>query len=157
MNCSNLFHDHGNCDLCARFARILESSIIQSSPDLCVITRVRNISPTIAGIPTRSPLVINALFSFEPVDKCRALNLGETVILQEEINPFIDALREQDIIVTALHNHWLFEDPRLFYIHFFSIEDPITFAKKVAAAFEILENGYYHCRKPNHTDWQGNF
>ncbi|WP_246370246.1 DUF1259 domain-containing protein [Mesobacillus zeae] len=32
--------------------------------------------------------------------------------MQEEINPFLSALREREIIVTALHNHWLFDKPR---------------------------------------------
>lgn len=60
------------------------------------------------------------------------------MILQEEINPFITELRRQGIIVTALHNHWLFEKPRLFYIHFESVENPIQFARKVARALKVL-------------------
>lgn len=80
------------------------------------------------------------LFSFESIDRQgRALNLGETVILQSEINPFISALRKQKILVTALHNHWLFEKPRLMYIHFESIENPITFARKVQQALKVLK------------------
>jgi hypothetical protein len=127
--------------LCNKFANILDSSIITSQADLCVVTRVRDISPTILGIPTRSPLVINALFSFELIEGGdEALNLGETVILQEEINPFISILRALGLQVTALHNHWLFDNPRLFYIHWQSVEDPIVFAQKVAVAFELLEN-----------------
>ncbi|MBU5674927.1 DUF1259 domain-containing protein [Alkaliphilus sp. MSJ-5] len=130
-----------NCNLCQQFADILESQILVSQGDLCAVTRARNLRPEIAGRPTRSPLVINALFSFESPDaQGNTLNLGETVILQEEINPFISALRALGIEVTALHNHWLFDEPRLFYIHFLSIEDPIIFAIKVAIAFRLLEN-----------------
>lgn len=127
--------------LCQEFARILGASILSSDKDLCVVTFNRNLHPEIAGRPTRSPLVIAALFSFEAMDnRGRTLNLGETVILQEEINPFISALRKRGIKVTALHNHWLFENPRLFYIHFFSIEDPLTFAEKVAETLEVLKD-----------------
>lgn len=128
--------------LCERFAAILESVILPAP--VCTVTRTRNISVTILGRPTISPLVINALFSFESPDaQGNTLNLGETVILQEEINPFILILRLLGIQVTALHNHWLFEDPRLFYIHFLSIENPLVFARKVAFAFRILENGNF--------------
>jgi hypothetical protein len=78
-------------------------------------------------------------FSFENIGRDgRALCLGETVILQDEINPFITRLREDGIIVTALHNHWLFEEPRLMYIHFESIDEPLDFARKVADALEVL-------------------
>ncbi|KNF08930.1 hypothetical protein CLPU_5c02370 [Gottschalkia purinilytica] len=145
-------HDSSS-SLCRKFARILESEILESTDGLCVVTRMRNIKVTIAGRPTRSPLVLNALFSFESMDcKGKTLNLGETVILQEEINPFISELREQGIKVTALHNHWLFDKPRLFYIHFFSIDDPLTFAKKVARAFEILEDCNHHKHNDCHKE-----
>jgi hypothetical protein len=65
---------------------------------------------------------------------------GETVILQDEINPFISELRKRDIIVTALHNHWLFDEPRLFYINFESIDQPLDFAEKAAESFKVLHN-----------------
>jgi hypothetical protein len=140
-DCNCHYPNPNPISLCRTFANILDSQILTSEGRLCVVTRVRNINATIKGIPTRSPLVINALFSFERTGEGdNALNLGETVILQEEINPFITALREAGIKVTALHNHWLFENPRLFYIHWFSIENPIVFARKVAEAFRILEN-----------------
>lgn len=128
-------------NLCERFAEILDSVILPSPESVCVVTRQRNINAQILGRPTQSPLVINALFSFENVDpQGNALNLGETVILQEEINTFISILRALGITVTALHNHWLFEDPRLFYIHWLSVENPITFAAKTALAFNFLES-----------------
>ncbi|EDU38723.1 hypothetical protein UT300006_12830 [Clostridium sp. CTA-6] len=49
----------------------------------------------------------------DPDNEGRTLNLGETVILEEEINRFISILRKKGILVTALHNHWLFDEPRL--------------------------------------------
>ncbi|MFC4078313.1 DUF1259 domain-containing protein [Salinithrix halophila] len=106
---------------------------------VCLSQRFRNIDVTILGRPSRSPLVLPQFFSFESLDRQgRALNLGETVILQKEINPFISALRKRGIKVTALHNHWLFENPRLMYIHFEAIENPIIFARKVAEALKVL-------------------
>ena len=125
--------------LCKEFAEILGGEILQSSDGLCVVTRIRNLDVTILGRKTRSPLVLAALFSFEDSKDGKTLNLGETVILQEEINPFISVLRENNILVTALHNHWLFEKPRLFYIHFESKDNPLKFAKAVAEAFETFK------------------
>lgn len=138
MSCKNTNSE--STSLCALFAEILKSQILVSTPNLCAVTRARTIFPTIAGIPTRSPLAVNALFSFEPTGTGNtALNLGETVILAEEINPFISALRQFGIKITALHNHWLFDNPKLYYIHWFSVGDPIVFATNVAAAFTLLE------------------
>lgn len=80
-----------------------------------------------------------AMFSYESMDQQGyTLNLGETVILPSEIYRFSVILQNQGIIVTALHNHWLFDNPRIMYIHFESIEPPLSFARKVAKAFQTL-------------------
>ncbi|WP_054949684.1 DUF1259 domain-containing protein [Numidum massiliense] len=124
--------------LCQQFARIVGGmpSVVNGT---CLIQKFRNIDVTILGRRARSPLVLPTFFSFESIDRRgRALNLGETVILQREINPFISALRKRGILVTALHNHWLFDEPRLFYIHFESVENPIVFARKVDEALKVL-------------------
>jgi hypothetical protein len=39
------------------------------------------------------------------------------VLLQKEVNPVISALAEANIDVTALHNHFLGENPRIMYMH----------------------------------------
>ncbi|MCY9580310.1 DUF1259 domain-containing protein [Paenibacillus alvei] len=70
----------------------------------------------------------------------KALCLGETVILTREINPFISRLRQSGIKVTALHNHWLFTKPNLWYIHFEKNERPLVFAKEVKHAQGVLTN-----------------
>ncbi len=126
-------------ELCQEFARILGAtpSVING---VCTATRSRtNIHPVVLGRRAESFMFVPQAFSFENIGKDgRALCLGETVILQDEINPFITRLRKDGIIVTALHNHWLFEEPRLMYIHFESIDEPLDFARKVADALEVL-------------------
>ncbi|MGE5561064.1 MAG: DUF1259 domain-containing protein [Chloroflexota bacterium] len=124
---------------CRRFAEILGGTPSVSN-GVCVSTRLRTFTARILGRRSRSPLVLPQLFSFESADsQGRTLNLGETVILQREINRFISVLRQQNIIVTALHNHWLFDTPRLMYIHFESVEPPLVFARKVAKALATLD------------------
>lgn len=127
-------------DICRDFVRILGGTLMSSSVNSCVVSRIRDIDVTIMRRPSRSPLTLAAMFSYEsPDSQGRTLNLGETVILPREVNPFIDVLRSHNIIVTALHNHWLFERPRLMYIHFESISDPLVFARNVAEAFETFD------------------
>ncbi len=125
--------------LCRSFASILGGTA-QVLNGVCTVTKLRtNLRPLIEGRRTNSALAIPQLFSFEDLDsRGNALNLGETVILQEEVNPFITQLRMRGIEVTAFHNHWLFENPRLMYMHFKSVEPPLEFARKVAAASKVL-------------------
>ncbi|MEC5186353.1 hypothetical protein GGQ77_000084 [Geobacillus thermodenitrificans] len=103
--------------------------------------KFRDIPFTIMGRRTNSPLVNPQLFSFESLDsQGNALNLGETVLLQEEVNPLLRELKKRGITVTAVHNHWLFERPRAMYMHFQSIEPPLEFARKVREAFRVLKD-----------------
>jgi hypothetical protein len=107
--------------------------VITATP-VCVVQRLRNIKATILGRRTRSPLSLPFALSFENNVGGRTLNLGETVILQREINPFLTALRRRGITVTAVHNHWLFEEPRLMYMHWENVGDPFEFARNSIAA-----------------------
>lgn len=116
---------------CQRLADIIGGEVIQAEP-VCVVMRLRDdIRATILGRRTRSPLALPFMLSFEN----NGLNLGETVILQKEVNPMIQALQRRGIIVTAFHNHWLFEEPRLMYLHWENVGmNPFEFAKKSFAA-----------------------
>lgn len=106
---------------------------------VCTISVQRSIQATIIEQPTRSALALNALFSFENVDRNgNALCLGETVLRANEVNPFMTALRRAGITVTALHNHWLFEQPRLMFMHWQAFMNPETFARASAAAFSSV-------------------
>ncbi|KMY56157.1 hypothetical protein AC623_09980 [Bacillus sp. FJAT-27231] len=117
-----------NMSSCERLANIIGGMVITSSP-ACVVQRLRNINATILGRRTRSPLALPFALSFENNRNGETLNLGETVILQREINPFLTALRKRGITVTALHNHWLFDEPRLMYMHWENVGDPFEFAR----------------------------
>jgi hypothetical protein len=43
--------------------------------------------------------------------------MGDLVLLEKEINPVISALAEANINVTAIHNHFIGEAPRIKYMH----------------------------------------
>lgn len=113
---------------CEQLADIIGGVVVTSTP-VCVVQRLRDIDASILGRQTRSPLALPFALSFEGDKDGKTLNLGETVILQKEINPFLSELRERGIIVTALHNHWLFDEPRLMYIHWENVGNPFTFAE----------------------------
>ncbi|MDF2719616.1 MAG: lppY [Paenibacillus sp.] len=125
--------------LCRQFATILRAQPMVIN-GVCTASSVRNnIRPLILGKRSRSFLAIPQAFSFESIGRDgRALCLGETVILTAEINPFISRLRRHGIKVTALHNHWLFTNPNLWYIHFEKTARPLNFARDVRDALDVL-------------------
>ncbi|MBT2730896.1 DUF1259 domain-containing protein [Bacillus sp. ISL-75] len=82
-------------NLCREFARILGAtpSVING---VCTATKSRtNIHPLVLGRSAESFMFVPQAFSFESIDsEGLALCLGETVILQNEINPFIKKQRK---------------------------------------------------------------
>lgn len=124
------------CNRCAELARIVNGTPA-CIDGACLIQLLRSdIKPTILGRETRSPLVLPVFFSIESRDgSSRTLNLGEAVLLQREVNTVMSVLRQNRIIVTALHNHWLGEDPRLMYMHWEDVSDPREFLR---ASMEAL-------------------
>nr|WP_235616319.1 DUF1259 domain-containing protein [Lysinibacillus parviboronicapiens] len=127
---------------CQELANIIGGEVITSTP-VCVVQRLRDIKATILGRTTRSPLALPFALSFEGIG-ANTLNLGESVVLQEEINPFMTELRKRGLIVTAVHNHWLFDNPRLMYMHWENVGNPVQFARnsfEAAVAAGLFKKG----------------
>lgn len=123
-----------NKALCSRLAKIINGQVITTKP-ACVVQTLRRLNVKILGRRSRSPLTLPFALSVESKDsRGRTLNLGETVILEREINPFVSELRKRGIKVTAIHNHWLFQSNPFKYIHWESIDNPVAFVEKSAAA-----------------------
>lgn len=124
---------------CRQFGRIL-GGMHTSQNGVCTVMKSRtNIKPVVLGRRGNSFLLVPQMFSFESMTRDgRALCSGETVILQSEINPFTSRLRKHGIKVTAIHNHWLFDSPRLMFMHWESIDNPVAFARKTKDALNVL-------------------
>ena len=106
--------------------------------DVCLAEFQRNLHVTIQGKPSRGEL--HGSFSFESLDHDgNALNLGEIVLLEEEVPAFTRILVKKGLMISALHNHWLFTQPHILYLHFQSVEPPLSFARKVAEALRVLK------------------
>lgn len=127
----NNFHS-----VCEQFASILngKSNVNQGA---CSVSMHRNFKALVQG--RQSTSVLPAGVVFEGLDQNgNALNIAEIAILQEEIPGFMYSVVQQGLIVSALHNHWLYTDPVIMYIHIQSVESPLSFAKKMAHAFSFL-------------------
>lgn len=59
---------------------------------------------------------------------------GDFVLLAAEVNEVVKALTANGITVTAVHNHMLFDEPRLFMLHFWGVGNAEDVAKGLKAA-----------------------
>jgi len=68
------------------------------------------------------------------MDGKSAMLMGDNVLLQEEVNPLISAAQAEGLEVGAIHNHFFYEEPRIFYMHLHGMGQPEELAKKYAKA-----------------------
>lgn len=103
---------------------MMEGSVCMVSVDR------KDIQATIANQPFHS---ISRMFHFEKPDASgNALITGEMVPLENEVHKIVSALSREGLIVSALHSHWLFDNPKLMYIHLEALMNPLTFANIIA-------------------------
>jgi hypothetical protein len=62
--------------------------------------------------------------------------MGDLVLLEREINPVISALAEANINVTAIHNHFIGEEPHIMYLHIGGMGMASTLAKGIRNALD---------------------
>jgi hypothetical protein len=74
--------------------------------------------------------------NFQPTGPGHAAITGDFVLVAGEVNPVIRALRGHGIEVTAVHNHMLNDEPRIFFMHFWANGDANALAAGLAAALK---------------------
>jgi hypothetical protein len=74
------------------------------------------------------------VINFQPTGAGMAAITGDFVLIAKEVNPVIRALRANGIEVTAVHNHMLSDQPRLFFLHFWANDDVSKLANGLRAA-----------------------
>jgi len=74
------------------------------------------------------------------MEDARAATTGDFVLLAGEVNKVIKALVTHGINVTAVHNHMLFDEPRLFMLHFWGVGEPGKIAAGLKSALETTNS-----------------
>ncbi|MEU3217202.1 DUF1259 domain-containing protein [Streptomyces sp. NPDC006971] len=75
-------------------------------------------------------------FNFQPLGGGRAALSGDCAMLADETPAVLKALRRGGIKLVELHNHHLAEDPRLFFTHFWAVDDGVALARAIRPALD---------------------
>ena len=93
-----------------------------------------------SGIVVPPSMGVATALNFQPTGNGKAAVTGDFVLLGTEVNPVIKALRQNGIAVTALHSHMLMEEPRLFFMHFWAVDNAATLAKALRSALDVTNS-----------------
>src|SRR6266571_2417230 len=88
-------------------------------------------------VPLKPALALGSWVAFKATSS-GAVVTGDLVLRAAEVNPVLRALREHGIEVTAVHNHMLDEEPRLFFMHFWAVGDGVRLAEGLRAALDLV-------------------
>jgi len=87
-------------------------------------------------IAPAGPMGLATAINFQPTGGGKAAITGDFVLIAEEVNPVIKALRASGIEVTAIHSHMLTEQPRLIFMHFWANDDALKLARGLRSALD---------------------
>src|SRR5215472_508268 len=91
---------------------------------------------TVAGVAT--PFGFGGWVAFTKTSDGGEVMMGDLVLLQEEVNPVMSALLDNGIEVTALHNHFFWDDPHVFFMHVHGMARAADLARRVKPAFDLI-------------------
>jgi hypothetical protein len=74
--------------------------------------------------------------------------MGDLVLTEDEVNPVMSALLQNGLDVTALHNHFFREQPRVFYMHVHGMGSPAELAKRVKPAIDLIDQAVKAAQSP---------
>jgi hypothetical protein len=127
-------------DVPADYAQILQSLGRQGDYKDAVlkVNIPRNdLKVVVDGIATPTPFGFGGWIAFTKGTGMDVM-MGDLVLTEEEVNPVMSALLDNGLDVTALHNHFFFETPRIFYMHVHGHGKAAGLATKVKPALDLI-------------------
>lgn len=95
----------------------------------------------IDGIATPTPFGFGGWIAMTKGTGGMDVMMGDLVLLEDEVNPVMSALLDNGLEVTALHNHFFFESPRIFYMHVHGHGSAADLAAKAKPALDLIGKG----------------
>jgi hypothetical protein len=96
-----------------------------------------DLSVTVANVKTPTPFGFGGWIAMTKGTGMDVM-MGDLVLLQDEVNPVMSALLDNGLEATALHNHFFWDEPRMFYMHVHGHGAPMDLARKVKPALDLI-------------------
>src|SRR3989442_11258974 len=97
-----------------------------------------DVSVTVANVKTPTPFGFGGWIAMTSGTGTMNVMMGDLVLLQDEVNPVMSALLENGLEVTALHNHFFWDEPRMFYMHVHGHGSAADLARKLKPAIDLI-------------------
>ena len=92
----------------------------------------------IAGYSVPTPFGFGGWFAMTKGDGGEDVVMGDLVLTQEEVNPVMSALLDHGLEVTALHNHFFWDEPHVFFMHIHGHAKALDLANQLKPAIDLV-------------------
>ena len=99
-----------------------------------------DIKVTVEGRPMPPFLGFSSWAAFTPGGHDNLMVMGDCVLLEDEVNPAMSAALDAGLEVTALHNHFFYESPRVMYMHIGGSGTAEQLAAAVRKVFDAVKS-----------------
>jgi hypothetical protein len=96
-----------------------------------------DLNVSVDGVATPTPFGFGGWIAFTKGDHGDVM-MGDLVLTEEEVNPVMSAVLDNGLNVTALHNHFFYETPRIFYMHVHGHGPAADVTKRIAPALALI-------------------
>src|SRR6516164_8175774 len=97
-----------------------------------------DVSVTVANVKTPTPFGFGGWIAMTKGTGGMDVVMGDLVLTQDEVNPVISALLDNGFDVTALHNHFFWDEPRMFYMHVHGHGTAAELARRLKPAIDLI-------------------
>jgi len=104
----------------------------------------KDLTVTVDGVATPTPFGFGGWLAMTKGDGGMDVMMGDLVLTEDEVNPVMSALLDKGLEVTALHNHFFYESPRLFYMHVMGHAKPADLARMAKPALDLIGHVAVH-------------
>jgi len=98
-----------------------------------------DLSVKAAGVRLTPPMGLTSWAAFKRVGK-QTMVMGDTVMLEDQVNPVMSVALEQGLEVTALHNHFFWDNPKVMFMHIGGMGEESKLATAVGAVFAKIKS-----------------
>ncbi len=97
-----------------------------------------DLNVVVDGVATPTPFGYGGWIALTKGDGGMDVMMGDLVLMETEVNPVMSAVLEQGLDVTALHNHFFHETPRIFYMHVHGHGTSADITRRIKPALDLI-------------------
>ncbi len=98
----------------------------------------RQVPVVVDGFPLDAAAGFGSWAAFTPLPDDEALVMGDTVVFQDEVDAAMDAAFAAGLGVTALHNHFFYDEPKAYFMHIEGRGAPEDLARGVGEVWSAI-------------------